>query len=351
MQSFSLKKPGGRRYSSGWIREKLNQKLNCFAYRHLSDLSANLDSQDFALQIGGDHYTLDYGKPLAFMAMDRYLKKRGVPVFLWGVSVGPFEKNQSFKRTVMKHLEGLDGIFVREITSYHYLIENGLSNVYLICDPAFLMKAKVPNHTMQFEIADNMIGINLSPMLAFYRGLEAKDVSIEAWIEECVLLVKAMEKFDRPLLLIPHVESDNIGNDDRFLLEQVQEKVLPNISVPIFITPKGLNAQEIKWVISCCKVFVGGRTHSTIAALSSEVPTLSIAYSRKALGINQDVFGHQKYCVPVEELTTAKLIEKISLLIDDEKEIRIMLKARLPDIRARADLAGKTLQRIVYEKR
>ena len=61
----------------------------------------------------------------------------------------------------------------------------------------------------------------------------------------------------------------------------------------IFVIPPIYNAPETKWIISKMKFFAGARTHSTIAALSSYVPTLSFAYSIKAKGINKDIFGHE----------------------------------------------------------
>ena len=45
----------------------------------------------------------------------------------------------------------------------------------------------------------------------------------------------------------------------------------------------------LKNIISNCHYFMGARTHSTIAALSSYVPTISIAYSIKAFGINEEI--------------------------------------------------------------
>jgi polysaccharide pyruvyl transferase WcaK-like protein len=43
--------------------------------------------------------------------------------------------------------------------------------------------------------------------------------------------------------------------------------------------------------------------HASIAAYSSQVPTLVIAYSVKARGIAQDIFGTEKgYVIPVQNL-------------------------------------------------
>jgi polysaccharide pyruvyl transferase WcaK-like protein len=57
--------------------------------------------------------------------------------------------------------------------------------------------------------------------------------------------------------------------------------------------PGNIGARQVKWVISKCRYFIGARTHATVAAFSTGVPTISIAYSKKARGINRDIFGHE----------------------------------------------------------
>lgn len=50
-------------------------------------------------------------------------------------------------------------------------------------------------------------------------------------------------------------------------------------------------------------MFIGARTHATIAAYSSLVPTLVVGYSVKARGIARDLFGTEKnYVLPVQLL-------------------------------------------------
>ena len=62
------------------------------------------------------------------------------------------------------------------------------------------------------------------------------------------------------------------------------------------------NCMEIKGIISKCRFFIGARTHSTIAAYSTCVPTLAVGYSIKARGIARDIFGTEdNYVVPVQK--------------------------------------------------
>jgi polysaccharide pyruvyl transferase WcaK-like protein len=64
------------------------------------------------------------------------------------------------------------------------------------------------------------------------------------------------------------------------------------------------NCRELKHIISRCRFFIGARTHVTIAAYSSCVPTLVLGYSVKSRGIARDLFGTEVgYVLPVQKLT------------------------------------------------
>jgi len=96
-------------------------------------------------------------------------------------------------------------------------------------------------------------------------------------------------------------------------------------------------------------LFAGARTHSTIAALSSGVPTLSFAYSIKAWGINMDTFGHSDYCLEPRSLDTEAVFVQISSMLDDDNSIRRKLTERIPEIQRAALNAGMVLKQLVGE--
>jgi colanic acid/amylovoran biosynthesis protein len=95
-------------------------------------------------------------------------------------------------------------------------------------------------------------------------------------------------------------------------------------------------------VISQLRFFIGARTHSTIAALSSEVPTVSIAYSVKARGINRDLFGNEDMVLPTPDVSSASLWSSLDWLLREENSLRALLAVRVPELRrvARAAAAG-----------
>ena len=81
---------------------------------------------------------------------------------------------------------------------------------------------------------------------------------------------------------------------------------------------------ELKGYISRCRMFVGARTHATIAAYSSCVPTVVLGYSVKSVGIATDLFGTSKnYVLPVQSLNDAdELKDHFKWLMFNEEEIR-----------------------------
>ena len=90
-------------------------------------------------------------------------------------------------------------------------------------------------------------------------------------------------------------------------------------------------------------VFAGARTHSTIAAISTFVPTLSFVYSIKAIGINRDIFGHEKFCILKDDCQPVFVAEKVKNLLADGASVRKHLKVLVPEFQRKALLAGEKL--------
>jgi polysaccharide pyruvyl transferase WcaK-like protein len=296
-----------------------------------------------ALQIGGDNYTLDYGPPRKFMRLDEYLCKRGVPIMLWGASVGPFEATPAFALEMFAHLRTLRAILVRESDSHEYLKQRGVeTNLHRMSDPAFVMEPVEPRaEKLGCPLPSGAIGLNLSPMMAKY----VTNGDMDAWVKLSTDIVQSIIRTaQREVLLIPHVTWER--TDDYEFLCKVANACLKNSTARVLCLGDKLSAAETKWVISRCAVFAGARTHSTIAAISSSVPTLSLAYSRKARGLNQDIFGSQEFCLQPREITPMTIAQHIVNLLARSDAIVKHLAALMPGIRERALHSGAILRRL-----
>ncbi len=91
--------------------------------------------------------------------------------------------------------------------------------------------------------------------------------------------------------------------------------------------------QAAKGYIARCRMFVGARTHATIAAYSSAVPTLVLGYSIKSRGIAADIFGTEKnYTIGYHELTNMHTLTNAFQFIEmNEGRIREQLKNAMPE--------------------
>lgn len=331
----------GKRLSKKWFMAQANKRLGTGFQHHTLDLKGRYGGVRAAMQLGGDNYSLDYGRPWDYIAVDRFLQKQGIPVFIWGASVGPFEKDPEFAPSMYAHLKTLNGIFVRETATQAYLAKNGVSdNVHLVADPAFVMKKTVPSQDVQALVSDQTIGINISPLVARFAGASG----VDEWREKAVqMIIECGQRTGRPILLIPHVASPKPDEDDYSFMQSVQQKVGDRAGVPVDIVP-ALRAAELKWVIGQCAAFAGARTHSTIAAMSSHVPTLSLSYSVKAVGINQDIFGHQEFCHSVKTIEPEQFAGIMGRMIDENAAIRAELDQTIPEMQTRARSAGRILK-------
>jgi polysaccharide pyruvyl transferase WcaK-like protein len=113
------------------------------------------------------------------------------------------------------------------------------------------------------------------------------------------------------------------------------------------LLPGGLSAGQLKGAIARCRFFVGARTHSTIAAFSSGVPTIAIGYSQKARGICRDLFDNEDYLVPTRELTAQALASSFERLVRGEDHIRGLLAERKPEMLAGARRNAEALEEIL----
>lgn len=344
--NFSVSHVGGR-LSAKWFLSQANQRLGTNFGPHVRDLVRPSKGVSCALQLGGDNYSLDYGRPWDYMAIDKYLQRLGVPIILWGASVGPFESDLEFAPLMYEHLKGLTAIFVRESRSQNYLASKGIvDNVYLVADPAFCMSPVAPkNLDARSLVSKGTIGINISPLVARFSHTKG---DLDEWRKNAAeMIIATAKRTERPILLVPHVGSPQHDEDDYSFMSSVFEIVAPQIKSPIKIAPADLLGAEMKWLIGQCEVFAGARTHSTIAALSSCVPTLSLGYSIKAIGINQDIFGHQEFCKSVKTLSVDEFSSQMAALVAEADSIRSFLERKIPIVKNTAQSAGEHLKAIL----
>ena len=212
-----------------------------------------------------------------------------------------------------------------------------MENVKYFPDPAFFLQPEETELPEGF-VADRTIGINVSPMIVRHEKVEG--ITVENYRR---LIDHILKDTDNSVALIPHVMWKN--NDDRLALKELYQGYEKNERVVLF---PDMSCRKLKYVISKCRAFIGARTHATIAAYSSCVPTLVVGYSVKARGIARDLFGEEEhYVLPVQELEKeGQLIGAYGWIMDREEEIRKRLERMMPGYCARAGEAGEEIRKL-----
>lgn len=293
-----------------YIEQKLFKNYHRMdALQHKEAIEKLDDDYDYALFIGGDNYCYFDVKNYAYI--NQYVRNKVKKTVLWGCSVEP---ELCKDKTIKKDIEKYSFILARESISYKALKEIN-SNTYLLPDPAFFLQKEEVDIPEGF-IPNETVGINLSPLIFKYGN-------------ECNILNSFIKLIDYILFnskdqvaLIPHVVWHH--NDDQKVLYTLYEKYKDNDRVLLI---DDHNCMQQKFIISQCKRFVGARTHSTIAAYSTCVPTLVVGYSVKAKGIAKDLFGNiDNYVLPVQNIADSdQLTEKYKWLVEHEEEIKSKL--------------------------
>lgn len=308
-------------------------------------LKRQMSQADAVLAIGGDNYSLDYRIPSPLIGMDKLAMDLDIPVVLWGASVGPFDREPDFAGAVAEHLARMRLVAVRESVSRDYLVEKlGLDNVVRMADPAFtLQKQAVDLQPFWPEGANGVLGVNVSSLIERYKR-EGQNLRGEV----AGFLRRAVRKHGMGVLLVPHVGSlraDDPAGDATYMAALLEH--CRDLGDCVRMMPNDLNAAQIKHVIGSLRFFIGARTHATIAALSSGVPTVSIAYSVKARGINRDLFGNEDAVLHTNEVSETTLQQRLDWLLREEQSLRVMLAARIPALQRAARDAAAMVANVV----
>lgn len=307
-----------------------------------------------AISIGGDNYCYDMMRRDLYLANHAF-NKRGTKTVLLGCSIEPeLLEVKSIQDDLMEY----HVIIARESITYEALLQmlekrqdvSKGPKVILCPDPAFTLETDVNvvrsgqngSHTTDgITIPDNTVGINISPMIQDNES--EPGITMQSYE---ALISHILDTSAYSIALIPHVVWAR--NDDLVPLRKLYERFRDTGRVSLI---PDMDCSKLKGVISKCRIFVGARTHATIAAYSSKVPTLVVGYSVKARGIARDLFGtDEHYVIPVQQLESPRqLIESYEWILTHASEIKEKLEQIMPSYQERAKENGKEVERLWEE--
>lgn len=247
-----------------------------------------LTSSDLIVATGGDIFTSDYGD---FSSHARVFFA-GSPVAVLAHTIGPFTSADERKFRELSRTMAI--VTVRESESFEYV-----KSIYpdmpveQTADVAFLLQPtpadearRILEDEHHFEIGGRrMVAMSISAGIISFR----KDVEGGRYIKEIAAFVDSLNADGVSVVMIPHVQERAARNNDIYACREVLRNCRSPKDNVILAMP--LSSSDYKGVIGLCEALVGARTHATIASMSQGVPTVSIAYSRKAWGIMRDYYG------------------------------------------------------------
>ena len=243
-------------------------------------------------------------------------KKKGIKTILWGCSMG----QEDLTERKLETLKSFDLVYARESLSFHFFKSLGLKNVVCNPDPAFVLKKEEIDAPDCFQ-KGKVIGINLSN---YTVGAFSLNTPFGNEVRE--LLNYIFNKTDYHVLLIPHVLWDE--QDDRVISKSVAEEYAHYSGRISILDSEKLNYLQIRYIISLCHLFIGGRTHAVISAYSTCVPTIALGYSIKSRGIAKDL-GLEEFVVDCKNIRGKRTLLEIFKTVDEKASI---IKKHLTDI-------------------
>lgn len=315
-------KKGSLLYLYGLVLKYLLKYDDIFDALTFRNVISKCNDSSFLLSIGGDNYC--YGENEYIYLVNRYAKQRNCKTVLFGCSIEP----DAISPKMEKDLKSYDLIIARESITYETLKQIN-KNTVLYPDPAFTLEQE------QGQFPTGLgnrpyIGINISPMI---QNNEMINGITRLNYERVIKYI--LDYTDNDIALIPHVVWRD--NDDRKPLSDLYNKYHCSYPNRIYLV-EDQNCKKLKNIISKSEFFIGARTHATIAAYSTSVPTLVIGYSVKARGIAKDLFGTENtYVLPVQNLKKQDdIVDYFKCLYEQRDSIRQYLTKIMPSYISRA---------------
>ena len=229
---------------------------------------------------------------------------------------GPFHETYS-----QQHFANMaryaDVIMPREQMSYNYIKESGLADinkVVVFTDFTSLVYGVFPEGYEHLKGAVCVI-----PNM---RMIDQGSISFDNYIQLLTDIIRRVEAGGRSVYLLNHE-----GRGDEELAYKCKAEVGEHLEV---VT--GLNALQVKGLISTAYLVITSRFHGVASALNSCVPCLATSWSHKYEALFND-YGQHDCILPLDDdVKCMTMIEEL-LQTDMNSEIRSQLSERVPLIK------------------
>lgn len=346
---------------------------------------------DLIIHLGMDLYSSDFGSRTVYEESKNILicTTLGKPIMLWAESIGPF-KGVLTKRLSKYTLNKVNIISVRETISAQYLQEIGVTKprVELTADPAFLLTPSPASRIDQIFDDEgiskgNSLTIGITPSVTYMGNKKGKKnvrfmrwmyITLQYVLPESVFKVmidsakksilysgpeleqrKYMQSMaqiidylvanmNATVILIPHVLGKGALIEEKSIAMDIFQAVEHKNNV--YVITGNYMTQEIKGIIGQCELFMGGRMHSNIAALSQGIPSIGLAYSHKFMGI-MSMLGQENYVC--NNLMFDDMVTKIKEISSKREKLAMEIKDKTNILKQLALSNGRLAKELLFQ--
>lgn len=291
-----------------YIKNLIRRPTHFLHYRYLH----NLKNMDIIVDTGeGDSYSDIYGTERFrhFDYVKRLFRMCNMPYILLPQTIGPFISEEAIKKAKLS-LSHTDMIFARDKQSFDYSREiSPKSNIQKTIDMAFFLPYEENKMNDDDKLA---VGVNVSGLL--WEGGYTKNNQFGLKDSYKITIKRILDyltgRDDITIHLIGHVlgKPEDI-DEDMHVLNEINKEYPKTIIAPFFKTPI-----DAKSYIAKMDFFTGARMHACIAAISSGVPVLPMAYSRKFNGLFTDSLKYP-YLADLTVITSNEALDRLKEML------------------------------------
>ena len=321
---------------------------------------SNLDACDFIGEIcGGDSFSDIYNiRRFIFTILpDIIVLLMRKELILLPQTYGPYKSYLArriarflIKRTKYIYARDKEGLSVVQKLMNR---PDPMSKLSFCPDVAFLLDSIIPiNQDIEPQISTShmkgLIGININGLL--YNGgySRANMFGLKLDYQDVIqrLIQQLLEITSVHILLVPHTfcQPGDV-NHDPDATNAIYNMIDIKYKERMHKVTREYDQHKIKGIISQCSFFIGSRMHACIAALSNNIPTVGIAYSRKFIGV-YDSIGVSDLVIDARQTNTNDALEKVLNLYNSRGNYIAHLKDNVNNAR---ELLTSTFKSMLIE--
>lgn len=296
---------------------------------------------DVVFDIGeGDSFADIYGiKRLTLQVLSKvFCRMSGVKLILSPQTIGPFDSKMG--RLLGKvGLRSAEVVYTRDALSSECVRAMGFERkLREVIDVAFALPFERPYRVQDGKLR---LGINVSGLMYHSASDFGFALDYRALIDKVcdyMLNIPNAEVF-----LVPHVICDSLEKEDDW---RVSEKLLQK-HPRLKIAPRFDSPVAAKSFISGLDFLTGARMHACIAAISSGVAVVPMAYSRKFNGLFSSLnYNHVLDC---KKLSTQQGFDFIQRALGDIPRLREDVQAGLVVAKSKTDTYTSQIEEFVCQ--